>query len=219
MPRPQLLRSLVLLLVCLLSPAALAAAKKKVRKAHPPALKLKAPKRFARVPGGETLRSDAALAFQSMLAAAREVGLFLHANSGYRTLGEQRALYRRFRRGLGPRAARPGRSNHHLGIAVDIPVGGAETSENYAWLAANACRFGFQRTVSAEPWHWEFRPHLTQGPEEGFDCQGQPLAPPVMTEELPPPEAPTPGPPEHLPDAPLRDPLLPRTSLLPTYRV
>jgi D-alanyl-D-alanine carboxypeptidase len=175
MPRPLLVRKVVLLLTCLLSFNAMAAEKKKVRRSRAQPMRLKAPKRLLPVPGGESLRSDAAAAFQKMLATAREEGLFLWASSGYRTLGQQRRLYRRYKRGEGPRAARPGRSNHHLGIAVDIPVGGDESSETYEWLATHACRFGFQRTVPKEPWHWEYRPRTTAAPEEGFDCQGRPL--------------------------------------------
>jgi D-alanyl-D-alanine carboxypeptidase len=178
MSRSLLLRSLVLLLVCLLPTLALARGKGKVRRA-PPAKHAKAKpakKRFTRVPGGESLRTDVAGAFQKMIAAAREEGIFLWANSGYRTVAEQRRLYRLFRRGKGPKAARPGRSNHHQGIAVDIPVGGDESSANYTWLAAHACRFGFLRTVPTEPWHWEFRPQFTSPPEEGFDCLGRSLS-------------------------------------------
>lgn len=189
MPRSLLVRSLVLLLVCLLPTLALARGKAKVRRA-PPAkhAKLKPTKRMTRVPGGESLRTDVAGAFQRMISAAREEGIFLWANSGYRTVAEQRRLYRLFRRGKGPKAARPGRSNHHLGIAVDIPVGGDESTANYVWLATNACRYGFLRTVSNEPWHWEFHPQATARPEEGQDCLGRSLTEaeavePTLTEE------------------------------------
>lgn len=198
MSHPLLLRSLVLTLVCVLSPAALAGEKKETRRSKASQVKKPTraqkktkrakkarklnPKRLTQVPGGETLRSDAADAFHRMIAAAREEGVFLWASSGYRDVTEQRRLYQRYQRGKGPRAARPGRSNHHLGIAVDIPVGGSEKTVNYDWLAANACRFGFRRTVPREPWHWEYRPYLTSAPEEGFDCLGRPLAPPQPEE-------------------------------------
>ena len=39
-----------------------------------------------------------------------------------------------------------------------IAVGGGAGSSIYDWLATNATGFGFVRTVSGEPWHWEFRP-------------------------------------------------------------
>lgn len=230
MTRSLLFRNLVLLLVCLVSPVALAAGKTKPRTAPPPASKrktkpvaqqtpsLKAPKKLTRLPGGESLRNDAARAFQKMIASARESGLFLWASSGYRNLKQQRQLYRRFVRGLGPPAARPGRSNHHLGIAVDIPVGGDETTNSYAWLAANACRYGFQRTVPVEPWHWEYRPESTSAPADDADCTGRSLAPAVMTEELQWEEAPPPPVPqlEDLQDLPAVDPMA--NSISATYR-
>lgn len=192
MSRSLLVRSLVLLLVCLMPTLALARGKGKVRRSPAPKhakvkakakTKAKSKPRFARVPGGESLRTDAAGAFQKMIAAAREEGIFLWANSGYRTVAQQRRLYRRFRRGKGPKAARPGRSNHHRGIAVDIPVGGDESSDNYHWLATHACRFGFLRTVPTEPWHWEFRPQFTSKPEEGLDCRGRSLTPEEPVEQ------------------------------------
>jgi len=109
------------------------------------------------IPNGKVMRSDAAAAFNRMHAAARAAGINLHVNSGFRTMAEQRALYRAYQNGTGNLAAKPGYSNHQGGIAVDINVGGTGTS-TYRWLAANARNYGFVRTVPSEPWHWEFRP-------------------------------------------------------------
>jgi LAS superfamily LD-carboxypeptidase LdcB len=106
--------------------------------------------------GGKELRSDAAAAFNRMSAAARSAGVNLTVNSAFRTMEQQRALYQAYLNGTGNLAAKPGYSNHQGGIALDINVGGTGTA-TYRWLAANASRFGFQRTVPSEPWHWEFR--------------------------------------------------------------
>ncbi len=92
-----------------------------------------------------------------MHAAARAAGINLHVNSAFRSMEEQRALYQKYLNGTGNLAAKPGYSNHQGGIAVDINVGGTGTS-TYKWLANNASRFGFVRTVPSEPWHWEYRP-------------------------------------------------------------
>jgi D-alanyl-D-alanine carboxypeptidase len=108
--------------------------------------------------------------------------------SGHRSWARQKYLYRLYRKGLGPRAARPGRSNHQRGTAVDIAVRNT-TTLTYEWLAANACRFGFRRTVSSEPWHWEYRPRTTPSPVEGQDCLGRPQAPQAV-----PPGVATPSP-------------------------
>ncbi|MCP3144505.1 M15 family metallopeptidase [Pyxidicoccus xibeiensis] len=169
----------VLILVCLIAPIAFAGGTK-VRRAKPKSAKL------VRLKGGELLHRDAATAFQRMTVEARADGLSLRVTSGYRSRREQRWLYERYRRGLGPQAARPGRSNHQRGLAVDLVVGDV-TSPTYDWLASHACRFGFRRTVPSEPWHWEYRPRITVPPLPGQDCLGRIVAP----ELVPPPVAET----------------------------
>ncbi|HEX5751214.1 MAG TPA: peptidoglycan-binding protein [Archangium sp.] len=109
------------------------------------------------IAGGKEMRSDAAAAFNRMHAAAQAAGINLHVNSAFRSMEEQRVLYQKYLNGTGNLAARPGYSNHQGGIALDINVGGTGTS-TYKWLANNASRFGFARTVPSEPWHWEYRP-------------------------------------------------------------
>jgi LAS superfamily LD-carboxypeptidase LdcB len=56
-----------------------------------------------------------------------------------------------------PPVARPGRSMHERGLAIDFVVGGdlirTRAAPAYQWLAANASRFGFFNLPS-EPWHW-----------------------------------------------------------------
>jgi D-alanyl-D-alanine carboxypeptidase len=182
MPRSLLRWSIISILLCLLAPPAFAgpeprrSASKQSRRS-PAAKKPVASKRkLVRISGGERLRNDAAASFERMYAEAREEGLWLWVISGHRSWAEQKYLYRLYRKGLGPRAARPGRSNHQRGTAVDISVRNTSTL-TYEWLAANACRFGFRRTVSSEPWHWEYRPRTTPAPEEGQDCLGRPLVP------------------------------------------
>jgi zinc D-Ala-D-Ala carboxypeptidase len=185
--------SLVLLMMLLAAPVAYAGeevrrqAAQAVRKPRPPK-RAGALKTLLHIPGGERLRADAARAFQEMHAEASAQGIWLWAVSGHRSRAEQRSLYRLYRKGLGPRAARPGRSNHQRGTAVDVPVGSI-TSEAYGWLSANACRFGFRRTVRSEPWHWEYRPRSTPQPKPGEACADRYLPPP-----LPPPEVAAPSP-------------------------
>jgi D-alanyl-D-alanine carboxypeptidase len=193
MPRWLLRWSIISVLLCLLAPPASAgpAPRRTVSKQSRKPSAAKKPvakKRLVRISGGERLRNDAAEAFERMYADAREAGLWLWVISGHRSWAEQKYLYRLYRKGLGPRAARPGRSNHQRGTAVDISVR-STTTLTYEWLAANACRFGFRRTVSSEPWHWEYRPRLTRPPPPGTDCLGQALPP-----KEPPPSGPTPPP-------------------------
>lgn len=164
-----LLRWSVLLLVCLLAPLA-HAADARVRQPKAKGSKL------VRIKGGHLLHHAAARAFQRMSTAAAGAGISLWVTSGYRSRAEQRWLYDRYRKGLGPQAARPGRSNHQRGLALDLVVGDL-TTPTYEWLAANACSYGFKRTVRSEPWHWEYRPRSTRAPAKGQDCLGRPLAP------------------------------------------
>ncbi|QSQ26818.1 M15 family metallopeptidase [Pyxidicoccus parkwayensis] len=163
----------VSILVCLFASPSFAAGTKN-RRPKSKGVKL------VRLKGGEMLHHSAAAAFLRMSAEAHEDGVSLWVTSGYRSRREQRWLYQRYRQGLGPKAARPGRSNHQRGLAVDLVVGDI-TSLTYDWLASHACRFGFRRTVPSEPWHWEFRPRSTPGPEEGQDCLGRELEPEVPT--------------------------------------
>jgi hypothetical protein len=94
-----------------------------------------------------------ARAFLTMQAAAAKDGVDLRIESGFRTTEEQRALFRAWRRGRGNKAARPGKSNHQSGRALDIAV---QTRGVFEWLEANAATFRFKRTVRGEPWHWEY---------------------------------------------------------------
>jgi peptidoglycan hydrolase-like protein with peptidoglycan-binding domain len=104
---------------------------------------------------GRRMYTPAARAFGRMDAAARAAGHDLHVNSGYRTYGEQAALYQAYRNGTGNLAAAPGRSTHGLGLSADIQVTDPATLR---WLRANAGRYGFVNDVPSEAWHWTWRP-------------------------------------------------------------
>lgn len=118
----------------------------------------------------------AARAWEAMAVAARADGIpapLLLPVSGYRNGTLQRQLWERaLRRYNGdPQIARqwvapPGSSAHESGRAIDFYLGTSNDSHNvatqrqtqvYAWLAANAKRFGFY-PYSQEPWHWEYNP-------------------------------------------------------------
>jgi cell wall-associated NlpC family hydrolase len=111
--------------------------------------------------GGHALRCDAAAAYRAMGAAfAAALGEPLCITDSYRTYEGQVRLY-----GEKPAlAAVPGTSNHGWGLAVDL-CGGIETfgTREYAWMVANAGRFGWLHPTWAdpgngreEPWHWEY---------------------------------------------------------------
>lgn len=103
--------------------------------------------------GGVELEAATAKAFRDMAKAARKAGIHLGIRSGFRSHEKQKELYKRFRRGWGHLAARPGYSNHQSGRAVDIYI---DDYAVYEWLKKHAHKFGFKKTVRREAWHWEY---------------------------------------------------------------
>jgi Transglycosylase SLT domain/D-alanyl-D-alanine carboxypeptidase/Putative Flp pilus-assembly TadE/G-like len=98
---------------------------------------------------GEGMRPDVVAAFDRMAAAAAHAGVSLIVNSAFRSDAEQAAL---FAAHPDPRwVAPPGHSLHRCATELDL---GPESA--YAWLAANAPRFGFVRRYSWEAWHYGY---------------------------------------------------------------
>ena len=109
--------------------------------------------------GGKPTTKTTGHAFLKMQAAANADGVRLSLSSGFRTMAEQKHLYGCYTSGScnnGNLAARPGFSNHQSGLAVDVSTS--------TWLARNASRFGFVRTVSQESWHYEYHGKDPGGP-------------------------------------------------------
>lgn len=117
---------------------------------------------------GITVHTEIADQVAALLAAARADGHEL-TGSGYRSperqielrrahCGTSRyAIYEMPSSECTPPTARPGSSNHELGLAIDLECDGVlirtRTSECFAWLIANAPTFGLHNLPS-EPWHW-----------------------------------------------------------------
>lgn len=98
---------------------------------------------------GEGMRPDVATAYDQMAAAARGDGIVLMVVSGFRSDAEQAEL---FAAHPDPKwVAPPGHSLHRCATELDLG-----SSSAYAWLAANAGRFGFVQRYSYEPWHYGF---------------------------------------------------------------
>ncbi len=133
------------------------------------------------------LDSTAAKAVEAMLKEMHSAGFTdIYVTSGYRSYNRQDILYENYvademEKGLSRveaeknasmYSARPGESEHHTGLAVDLmQLGGTldETfadTEAYDWLCANAWKFGFilrypedKTDITGyvyEPWHWRF---------------------------------------------------------------
>jgi hypothetical protein len=121
-------------------------------------------------PGGGSITVDGSLAgnLQAMLDAAAADGYQL-CGGGYRDPSEQIALrrancgtsdyaiYEAPSSSCSPPTARPGTSNHELGLAIDFTCDGGGTLSSssgcFAWLVDNAAAYGLYNLPS-EPWHW-----------------------------------------------------------------
>ena len=114
--------------------------------------------------GGITVNCQIAEQVRSMIAAAAASGVSL-SGGGYRdparqiALREQNcgssyyAIYQMPSSQCSPPTARPGSSQHELGLAIDFSNCSSRGSACYRWLAGNASRFGMYNLPS-EPWHW-----------------------------------------------------------------
>jgi hypothetical protein len=93
--------------------------------------------------------------YNTLRAQAATAGHDIQLNSGWRSFPDQQELWDDNPNPA--QVARPGRSNHQNGIAIDINTG-SFTSAMYLWMKANAPALGWIRTVDGEHWHWEQRP-------------------------------------------------------------
>ena len=123
----------------------------------------------------QQLRSEAATALEQLFEAAGEAGVPLSTVSGYRSYSKQATIYQRKVDSIGRKAAdrisaRPGTSEHQLGLAMDIAKKGASSlttafadTPQGRWVSENAHRYGFiirylkdyedVTGYSYEPWH------------------------------------------------------------------
>ncbi|MCR5105620.1 MAG: M15 family metallopeptidase [Eubacterium sp.] len=118
---------------------------------------------------------------QEMFSAARASGLDMYVREGYRTRAEQQSImdsriqqyvsqgysYSEAVQLARQYVAIPGRSEHELGICVDINATYDSYSDDvYAWLDSNAYKYGFIKRypqnkshitgISYEPWHYRY---------------------------------------------------------------
>ena len=136
---------------------------------------------------GLTLRRAAANSLKTMAVAALRDGVTLTAASAFRTYAYQADVYSRNVREMGQQAAdresaRPGHSQHQLGLVVDFnPIDDtfAETAAG-RWLTQNAARYGWSLSFPQgyeevtgyrwESWHYRYLgPLLADFTEKYFD--------------------------------------------------
>ena len=125
---------------------------------------------------GQLMRKEAADAFLKMRGDAATSGLKIRAVSGYRTVSYQRGLYNRYLSGdskenVDRYSARPGYSEHHTGLAVDVfgskdGLRQFETTPEYPWVRDNCYKYGYIirylvetehiTGYESEPWHLRY---------------------------------------------------------------
>ncbi len=130
----------------------------------------------ANVTGGGQIREVAFDDLKAMAAAARDAGTPLGNVSAYRSYKTQKALFQSYVNGYGFKraitfSARPGHSEHQLGLVIDFAPAGRSVFVNEetgpgAWLAKNAWKFGWLMSYpkgkmaltcySYEPWHYRY---------------------------------------------------------------
>lgn len=96
------------------------------------------------------LRKEAYEKFVEMCDASRKQGINFYAESAYRSYNYQNTIYKDYVYNKGQKeadryAAKPGFSEHQLGLAIDLANIWTITTkgEEYAWLTKNAYKYGY----------------------------------------------------------------------------
>jgi len=130
----------------------------------------------AGVGGGGQVRRVALEDLTAMATAARKDGTPLGNVSAYRSYRQQKVLFEDYAAGSGFKkaitfSARPGHSEHQLGLTIDFADAGSsefvsETSGAGAWLSKNAWQYGWLMSYPKgkkrltcyryEPWHYRY---------------------------------------------------------------
>jgi D-alanyl-D-alanine carboxypeptidase len=130
----------------------------------------------AGVTGGGSVRRVAIDDLEAMADAARAAGVPLGNVSAFRGFRQQVDLFGRYARGYGFEeaitfSARPGHSEHQLGLVIDFAAAGttsfvSETSRTGRWLKENGWKYGWLMSYpkgkadvvcySFEPWHYRY---------------------------------------------------------------
>ena len=123
----------------------------------------------------QLLQKEATEAFNQMCSDAKLENISLYSGSAYRSYEYQSTLYNNYIKKDGLTAAetysaRPGYSEHQLGLAVDIMNGNwsyvSKDNIEYSWLQANSYKYGFilrypenKEYITGymfEPWHYRY---------------------------------------------------------------
>ena len=115
------------------------------------------------------VNSRVSAAVFAMVNDAKNSHISVSANSSFRTMAHQKALCQanaHCKKGKYDLVAKPGTSNHQMGLAIDfngtnVTGGGScgarakdPNSAIWSWLYSNASKYGYHQ-YSAESWHWD----------------------------------------------------------------
>lgn len=112
---------------------------------------------------GHSLQPQAAVAFAELNTQFEvRFGTPICVSDSYRSISSQYSVAAR----RGAFAARPGTSQHGMGLALDLCPSTYRDSAKWSWLKANGPVYGFDNPAWArrggsgmyEPWHWEYFP-------------------------------------------------------------
>ncbi len=126
--------------------------------------------------GSQYMQREAGEQMNKLLKDINDSGLYLQAQSGYRSISTQRSIYNRYVRTYGQEytdtvSARPTHSEHHTGLAMDLSHDGTlektfENTKQFEWLQENAYKYGFimrypkdkiyMTGYDYEPWHYRY---------------------------------------------------------------
>lgn len=134
------------------------------------------PSDLVSVGNGQRMRSEAAEHVNKLLKDINADGLYLQAQSGFRSIDLQTRLYNNYVARDGVKkadtySARPGSSEHHTGLAIDLSHDGTleetfEDTKQFEWLDKNAHKYGlilrypkdkvYMTGYMYEPWHYRY---------------------------------------------------------------
>ncbi len=105
--------------------------------------------------GNAIVNSRVSGAYYAMINAAKASGIQMYANSSFRTMAHQQALWN-----ANPNptyVARPGYSNHQSALAIDFGTSSGSSIRRgdqwFTWLSQNAAKYGI-KNYAPENWHW-----------------------------------------------------------------
>ncbi len=130
-------------------------------------IKAENPAEQSQAEGKALVNARASAAAYKMVGDAKKDGVDLNLGGYFAFRSYEHQVYLRKQwcgRGNCDGAAKPGTSNHEMGLAIDFNLPGTSksavrnASKELRWLRANAGKYSFKETESSEDWHWAYRP-------------------------------------------------------------